>query len=282
MRKIVFFILFLSLSLCSWAKDIVPKPVGWVNDFAGVISQDYKDKLNFLINEIEEKTSVEIVVVTMDTIAPYDEKEYARLLFDNWKPGKKGKDNGVLILLVVKDRLWRIETGYGIEGILPDGLCGEIGRNYMVPYFKNGNYEEGLYYAVREIAKIIADNYGVGIKELGGLKFANMIKIDNHPLNIIFLFFLFIFVFPYWTSLVIVSIILFSIFGFNLWVILFILFLLFLKILLCLRKKDNFERRGFFYNYGGYYGDFGGGFGGGGFSGFGGGFGGGGGAGGRF
>lgn len=134
----------------------VLQPQGWVNDFANVISTEYRDKMTGLIQKLEERTSAELAVVTVESITPYDEKGYARLLFDSWKPGKKGKDNGVLVLLAVKDRAWRIETGYGVEGILPDGLCGEIGRKYMVPYFKEGKYGEGLYQGVLKIYEIIS------------------------------------------------------------------------------------------------------------------------------
>lgn len=154
MRKLCFILLLLLLPLFVNAQDL-PKAQGWVNDFAGVISFDERSKLNVLISEVERKTSAEIAVVTVKSIAPYDEKSYARMLFDNWKIGKKDKDNGVLVLLVVEERLWRIETGYGVEGILPDGLCGEIGRKYMVPLFKEGRYGEGLYAGVSEMARII-------------------------------------------------------------------------------------------------------------------------------
>jgi len=70
------------------------------------------------------------------------------------------------VLLAIRERRWRIETGYGIEGILPDGLCGEIGRNYMVPYFKEGKYGEGMYYGVTAIAKLIAKDAHVSISIL--------------------------------------------------------------------------------------------------------------------
>ena len=152
-----------------FAQDL-PKPVGWVDDFAGVIGSEYKEKLNALISELEEKTSAEIAVVTVTSISPYGEIEYARQLFDNWKPGKKGKDNGVLVLLSIRERRWRIETGYGIEGILPDGLCGEIGRNYMVPYFKEAKFDEGLYYGVVAIAGVIAKDANVNLSALGDFK----------------------------------------------------------------------------------------------------------------
>jgi uncharacterized protein len=145
---------------CVEAEEL-PKPQGWVNDFASVIAADYSGKISALIDEVEKKTGSEIAVVTINSIAPYDEAGYARLIFDAWKIGKKGKDNGVLILVAVKERRWRIETGYGVEGILPDGLCGEIGRKYMVPYLKEGRYGEGLYNGVLAIASVIAKDAGV-------------------------------------------------------------------------------------------------------------------------
>ncbi len=158
-RKKVFLraIFFVSVFLpCLVYAEDLPRPVDWVNDFAGVISQEYKQKLDSLISTIEEKTSAEIAVVTISSIAPYDELEYARRLFDYWKPGKRGKDNGVLLLLAVKERRWRIETGYGMEGLLPDGLCGEIGRQYMVPYFKTGDFSQGLYQGVARIYQVLS------------------------------------------------------------------------------------------------------------------------------
>lgn len=166
MRRIC--LLFVCLILPFWVfAENIPQPEGFVNDFAVVISQEYKDKLTSLISEVQEKTSAEIAVVTIDSIAPYNEQGYARLLFDKWSPGKKGKDNGVLVLLAIKERRWRIETGYGVEGILPDALCGKIGRNYMVPYFKEEKYSEGLYQGALKIAQVIAKDANIKLNALG-------------------------------------------------------------------------------------------------------------------
>ena len=68
---------------------------------------------------------------------------YANGLYKAWGIGKKGEDKGVLIFLTVKERKIRIETGYGVEGILPDGLVGEILDKYVVPFLKEGNYGKG-------------------------------------------------------------------------------------------------------------------------------------------
>ena len=160
-RAAIFVILLLAVTCGAALAADVSKPAGWVNDRAGIISQECRQKLTALLEELEAKTSAEVLVLTEASIAPYDEKSYARLIFDNWKIGKRGKDNGVLVLIAVKERRWRIETGYGVEGMLPDGLCGEIGRNYMVPYFKGGEYSKGLYSGVMAISNIIAKDAGV-------------------------------------------------------------------------------------------------------------------------
>ena len=125
MRKALGILFFWGMALSALAQG-VPNYDGRVNDFAGVISPEMKSKIDSLISEVEEKTSAEIAVVTVKTVKPYDEVSYARQLFDTWKIGKKGKDNGILVIVAPKDRRMRIEVGYGLEGTLPDGLAGDI------------------------------------------------------------------------------------------------------------------------------------------------------------
>lgn len=250
MRKVCFLLIFLLLPFLVYAQNI-PQPYGRVNDFAGVISPEYKEKINALIEELQQKTTAEIAVVTVSSISPYGEIEYARLLFDNWKPGKKGKDNGVLVLLAIKERRWRIETGYGVEGILPDALCGEIGRNYMVPFLKQANYSEGLYRGMVKIAQVIGKDANIELNTLQGVKDITPIQVNSHDSS---------------DSIIII--------------IVFLLFFGILILPILLGRRYNNIFRG-----GGYQGSWGGGgFGGGGLGGggFGGGSGGGGGAGGGF
>lgn len=138
-----------------------PKPTGYVNDFAGVIGGAYQQRIEQLASEIETKTSAEIAVVIVQTVAPSDIEQYAVDLFEHWGIGKKGKDNGVLILLAMREQAVRIEVGYGLEGALPDGLCGQIIRERMLPFFKQGKFGEGLLSASATIANIIAKEYGI-------------------------------------------------------------------------------------------------------------------------
>lgn len=188
---IISLLLALLVSVKTEAEEKIPSPVGWVNDFAGVIDSEYRNKIERIIEEIERATSVEIAVATFQSIAPYDEASYARLVFDNWKIGKKDKDNGVLILIAVTERRWRIETGYGLEGILPDGLCGEIGRNHMVPYFRQGRYGEGIYNAVIAISRIIAKDANVSLGSLEGVR----LEKYREPVSVSMYFFALIFFF---------------------------------------------------------------------------------------
>jgi len=82
---------------------------------------------------------------------------------NKWKLGQKGKDNGALLLVSLQDRKYRFETGYGLEGVLPDSLAGSIGRQYLVPYFQKGDYSNGIAAAALVAINTIADDAGVEI-----------------------------------------------------------------------------------------------------------------------
>jgi uncharacterized protein len=138
------------------AETKYPKPTGAVNDFAGVISPDYERKMESLSHEVLGKTGTSIVVATMETIGDNDPDDYANRLYGDWGIGKKGEDKGVLIFLAVRERRVRIETGYGVEGILPDGLMGEILDKYVTPLLKTGDYGKGLANAMIAVSAVVA------------------------------------------------------------------------------------------------------------------------------
>jgi uncharacterized protein len=138
-----------------------PKPRGPVNDFANVIPPGYLEKMNAIATELYEKTGTAVVVVTMPDIGGAEYNDYVNRLYSTWGIGKKGEDKGVLIFVTVKERKMRIETGYGVEGILPDGLVGEIRDRYMIPYLKENKYGEALLNGTLAVAAVIADHAGV-------------------------------------------------------------------------------------------------------------------------
>lgn len=140
-----------------------PAPIGFVNDFAHVIPGDVEAQITALATELEQKTGAEVTVVTIDSIGDYDYVDYSIRLFEKWGIGKRGKDDGVLIFLTVKERKARIEVGYGLEGILPDITAGRIFRNYMVPELQRNDFGAGLLAGVRVIVGVIAEDAGVEI-----------------------------------------------------------------------------------------------------------------------
>jgi len=120
-----------------------------VNDFAGVIDSGNAAKMESLSREILVKTGAAIVVATLPELGPNEEINlYASGLYQAWGIGKKGEDKGALILLAVKERKIRIETGYGVEGVLPDGRVGAILDQVVVPHLKTGETGKALYNAM--------------------------------------------------------------------------------------------------------------------------------------
>ena len=163
-RKLLFFALLVGMALGLPAPSegavTFPAPRGAVNDFAGVIPSQYVGPMESLAREVLEKTGTAIVVATVETIGDNDPNDYANRLYQAWGIGKKGEDKGVLIFLAVKERRVRIETGYGVEGILPDGLTGEILDRYAIPYFKEGQYGKGIAETMAAVSSVVAKSGG--------------------------------------------------------------------------------------------------------------------------
>ncbi len=134
----------------------IPQPQGYVNDFAKVLDAQAIDRLSALSTSLEQATGDEMVFMIMPTIAPYDDFTYGMAVYDAWKIGKKGKDNGLLILLALKEHRIRIITGYGLEGVLPDGKLGRYRDQYLTPYLKQGQIGQGLYNIGLVIAQTLA------------------------------------------------------------------------------------------------------------------------------
>lgn len=140
-----------------------PKPQGYLSDFAAVADPASRDSIEALGRELREKTGAELAVATLPDLAGDEIDPVAVDLFGAWGIGKKGKDEGVLILLAVKERRVRIEVGYGLEGILPDGLSGSIIRRVMAPELAQGHYGTGLLRGAAAVAGVIAKDRGVTI-----------------------------------------------------------------------------------------------------------------------
>ena len=153
-----------SAMLAERVEDL-PKPTGYVSDYANVLSPEAIARLERLCGQLDHsQANAQIAVVTIHTLDGADAAEYANALEDKWKMGRKGSDRGALVLLAVDDHKYRIEVGYGLEGILPDGKVGDIGRE-MVPLLRANDYDGAISQAVGEVAQVIAADAKVTLDE---------------------------------------------------------------------------------------------------------------------
>ena len=140
----------------------LPSPTGPVMDLAGVLDAGTQQQVTRLIREVQERTTAEIAILTVPSTAPLTIEEYSVAIFDRWKIGKRGQDNGLLFLVAVRDRRLWITIGYGLEGMLPDGKIGEIRDRYIVPHFRAGRYAEGILRGTEALASVILAQGGEG------------------------------------------------------------------------------------------------------------------------
>ena len=166
--KLSVFLLFLSFYLYApftSAEVAIPKqPLNHVVDLAGMINDTAETNLNRYLLELEQKTTAQMVVLTINSLEGEALEDLSiRIAHEQWKLGQKGKDNGVLLLVSLQDRKYRFEIGYGLEGLLPDSLVGTIGRTYLVPYFRKGDYSNGIFTATLAVISEIASDAGVEI-----------------------------------------------------------------------------------------------------------------------
>ena len=145
---------FRDLQAQTYPQHDATKP-GYVDDFAGVLDAGTTAQLRALTKDLDAKSSVEMAVVVIKSSKPLPLKDYAVELFRRWGIGKKEKNNGVLLILASQDRRGEIEVGYGLEGVLTDGKCGEILDRNVVPYFKSGNWPAGLLAGAQAIAATV-------------------------------------------------------------------------------------------------------------------------------
>ena len=163
----------------------LPDPVGFVNDFAGVVDSGSSAEMEAIARALQQKTGAEIAVVTVNSIEPYGTiDEYSIELATSWGVGKKGEDTGILLLLAMQERKIKMEVGYGLEGVIPDGLAGEILDQSVLPALKAGEYGTGMLRGVQAVAGIIAKEYDV---DLGDYQLEESVRYtrSNIPVGLI-------------------------------------------------------------------------------------------------
>jgi len=147
------------------SQNIPPKPVPprLVNDFAGILSADEIRSLENKLVAFSDSTSTQITVVIVKSLNGYDKNEFARLIGEGWGVGQKGKNNGAVVLVKPKYPGEKgdacIQTGYGLEGVIPDALAKRIVDNEMIPEFRNGNYYAGIDAATTAMISLAKGEY---------------------------------------------------------------------------------------------------------------------------
>lgn len=156
--KLLFAAVFAFFTLASRGQSVasLPQPTDYVSDFAHVLSPETIARLDSISSQLDHsQANAQMAIVTVKSLDGDDPADYADELESKWKMGRKGSDRGVLVLLAVDDHKYRIEEGYGLEGILNDAKVGDIGRT-MIPYLRAGDYDGAVTLAVGQIAQDIA------------------------------------------------------------------------------------------------------------------------------
>lgn len=159
MRKLIIAIALSFASFLGLAQDFPAKPNKLVNDYTGTLSSSQIQQLEKKLVAFDDSTSTQIVVAVVKSVGDYDINEYALELGRKWGVGSAGKNNGIMVLVALGDRKISIQTGYGLEGVLPDIYAKRIIENDIKPYFKSGDYYAGLESGTDAIIKYTKGEY---------------------------------------------------------------------------------------------------------------------------
>jgi uncharacterized protein len=167
------------------AAQTFPKATGRVNDFANVIDPATEAEIDRQLDQLEQKTTSEIAVATIRSLDGMSSTDYANRLFKEWGVGQARLDNGVLVVIAIDDRDMAIEVGYGLEGVLPDGLAGQVIREDFTSRFKEGDYSGGIRNGVSHLVQIVEKHQVLSPEELAKFNDSN----DTIPYWIVIPFF---------------------------------------------------------------------------------------------
>ncbi len=190
-NTIVLLILFFSVTLCYSAFKIPNSPTNYVNDYAGVLRVSQKESLNGLLKKYDLKTTNQVFIAIFKSLNGENLEDLSIRIAERWKPGRKDKDNGVLLLIFINDRKMRIEVGYGLEHMLTDALSMAVITNEIRPEFMKGDYYSGINKGTFKIIKILSGQ----IPEEELTRYSNKItpRKGNNIFSFIFLLIIIIF-----------------------------------------------------------------------------------------
>jgi uncharacterized protein len=151
------------MAAASRAQEVPARPREHVVDMAGVVDTATAGRLNGYLQELERKTGAQMLVLTVKTTGGIPIRDFALRTAEKWKLGKKKQDNGALIVIAVQDRKSSIETGYGLEPVLTDTLCGRVIREVFAPNFRKNQYSQGIAQGTLILANQVAAAAGTKI-----------------------------------------------------------------------------------------------------------------------
>ncbi len=196
MKRFYLYILFLIIACTTlqannkvYTVDNIPKvhlqdKTRFVNDPDNILSISARDSIDRMLYQLEQKTGIETAVIVVPSIGEEECFDFSHNVLNNWGVGKKGADNGIVILLVTDQRCIQFYTGYGLEGDLPDAICKRIQMTDMIPYLKEGDWNQGMVSGIRATCEHLDGTTPVTASA----------ENDNEDLWIIFAFLGFIFI----------------------------------------------------------------------------------------
>jgi uncharacterized protein len=162
----------------------VPYLTGRVVDNAEILKAETRRRIADELQAHEKKTGNQVAVLTVPTLGGESVEEYAVRVFEQWKLGRKGQDNGVLVVVVPQDRRMRIEVGYGLEGTLTDVAASRIIRDVMTPRFRSGDYDGGIAQGVTAVvAHLEGRGSAAGYAPEPQVRQSDFIKAPNMALH---------------------------------------------------------------------------------------------------
>ena len=204
-RKLFFFLFLFLLVVCSdkvFAFNTVkPTDDFYVNDYANILSEETEKYILDRSVSLANQTKAQIVVVTVPNLDGASLEEYATRLFREFGIGDAKENNGLLLLLALDERLMRVEVGYGLEGVLPDAKTGRFQDAYMIPFFKDNNFNEGMLNGYKAFYQELANYYGI-TGDIDAPIESDAEKLTAEDIAIcLFVLFVFVFCNYYWICL---------------------------------------------------------------------------------
>jgi uncharacterized protein len=186
-------VVFPATTLTAERVDDLPKPTDYVSDFAHVLPPEAIARLDQIAGQLDHsQANAQLAIVTVQTTDGDDAFEYATRLYSRLGIGKKGNDRGVLIFFAIQDHKRAIIVGYGLEGILPDGKTGDIGRS-VVPLLRAGQYGDAALSEVNQMAQVIADDAKITLNDDGAEPVARPAHHSGSAIHLIFIVILLLF-----------------------------------------------------------------------------------------